>query len=491
MPNGEPWLRAAFAAWRLGAAVIPLPLPVAFAGAEAYLKHLRRIADIAELDAVLVDSLLPGVLTKAVERGLPGHTFINVDEPLASHRLPAIVRQPGDEAVIQFTSGSTSAPKGVVLSHRNVLAGLEAIVAAIGLTPADEGGLWIPLFHDMGLFSTLAGLSAGIPMHLWQPVDFIKRPMRWLKSFADLRLTALTAPNFFYELLVKAAAEGTPTDLDLSAWRFAGNGAEPIHASTMAEFSSVFGQFGFRSEAMTPMYGMAEATLMVTGTRGRPARTTLVDRDQLVAGQRAGEAAGPGPAVREVVSCGRPVSNISVRVSSTCGSDMSADRVVGEVQLRGAAVTSGYLGLGTAEQPFTTDGWLRTGDLGFLDDGELYVVGRAKDMIVVRGRNYYAEDVEDLARSVPGGGLRRCAAFCSGEDGEEHIVVLWEAQRVARAIPEVSAAIKSHLTAQLGLERVEVVAVPSATIPITTSGKVKRAEARNLLASLNGQVTGR
>jgi fatty-acyl-CoA synthase len=487
--NGEPWVRALFATLRLDATVVPLPLPVAFAGPDAYIAHLVRLAEDARLDAVLIS---PGFAPRTVGllgKALPKLPLIDISAPVDEPAPPPLDGRGGDaEAVIQYTSGSTSRPKGVVLSHDNVAAGLDTINAGIGWRDDDVMGLWLPLFHDMGLFSMLSAFVRGSSVCLWTPGEFVRRPLRWLESFASSGATALPAPNFFYDYLVAAAGrDGVPDGLDLSRWRLASNGAEPVQARTIAAFDAVFGRHGVRPELIRPTYGMAEATLMVSfAPTGEPVRTLDIDRDHVSVG--APIRTDQSDRSRNVVSCGPAAPGMRLRVAEDAGE--LPEGVVGEVQIDGPAVTSGYLGRPAEEQPFTSDGWLRTGDLGFLLDGELFIVGRSKDMIVVRGQNYYAEDVEEIVRGTPGVNGRRSTAFAWDTGGDELMVVLWESRLDAEESTVVSEDIRVRLTEQLGLAAVQVVAVPPSTIPFTSSGKVKRAGAAELCRKKNLLAAG-
>ena len=497
--NGEPWVRTALAVWRLGATVVPLPLPVAFAGPDAYAGHIARIVEHGELDAVALDGSLGKHLHARVAADLGATPLVDVAEQPAGPAtgLPAA---PGgnaayayeDTAVIQYTSGSTANPKGVVLSHANVAAGLETIAAAIGWTAQDQLGLWLPLFHDMGLFSLMTALAQGTAVHLWQPSDAIRRPLRWLREFGESGATLCPAPNFFYEHLTAAAErQGVPEGVELSRWRAATNGAELVHERTVERFERVFAPYGLRPGTCRPTYGMAEATLMVTlAPPGAPRRVLHVERDSLGPDSRAVVATSAGPENRPVVSCGRPAGSCLVRIGSENGTPLP-DGVVGEVQIAGPLVTSGYLGLPADEQPFTPDGWLRTGDLAFVSEGELFITGRAKAMISVKGVNHYAEDVETVVRETPGVDGRRCAAFAWHDDTDdsEYLVVLWETARGAtEESGATTEAIRRRLREQLGLAAVEVCPVAPATIPFTSSGKVKRAHARRLWPELSHLV---
>ncbi|GAA2515842.1 AMP-binding protein [Streptomyces longisporus] len=481
MANGEPWVRGLLATLRLDAAAVPLALPVAFGGADAYAAHVRRIADDASLDAMLVDGSLGGRIVSRVAGAVPDVPFIDIAEPPAGcGELPAPQGGGRAPAVIQYTSGSTSAPKGVVVSHDNVSAGLDAIEAGTRWTPEDRLGEWLPLFHDMGLFTLLAALRRGSTITLWQPGDFVRRPLQWLAEFAASRSTIMPAPNFFYDYLVAAASKGIPDGLDLSAWRYGGNGSEPVRRSSLEAFQRTFAPHGLRPQVVQPNYGLAEATLIVsTGVPGSAYRSLEVERSSLSIGDQVKEAAAPGPTTRTVVSCGIPVQGLRLRIGDAEGTPLD-EGVVGEVQIGGGPVTSGYLGLPAEQQPFTPDGLLRTGDIGFLRDGELYVMGRLKAMAVVRGQNYYAEDVEEVVKSTPGVDRRHCAAFAWDEDGEERMVVIWETKLDADTAAAVGEAIRTRLAEHLGLTAVETLAVSPQTLPFTSSGKVKRSGAADL-----------
>ncbi|MFI0939829.1 AMP-binding protein [Streptomyces sp. NPDC021020] len=495
MANGEPWVRGLLALLRLDAAAVPLALPVAFGGADAYAAHVRRIAQDADLDAVLVDGSVGQRILSRVTAALPaGVAVVDIAEPpAAAAPLPPHGAGGALPAVIQYTSGSTSAPKGVLVSHDNAAAGLEIIAAGTGWGDDDVLGMWLPLFHDMGLFSLLTALRQGSPVHLWQPGDFVRRPMAWLSAFAAAGATVIPAPNFFYDYLVAAAAKGIPDDLDLSRWRYGGNGSEPVRLDSLTAFHDTFRGHGLRPGVVQPNYGLAEATLMVsTGAPGSAHRSVRVDRSAAGIGDTVRTAGpGDGPEARTVVSCGRPVGSVRVRIATEEGAALPPG-TVGEIQLSGAPVTSGYLGLPAGRQPFTGDGWLRTGDIGFLAGGEVHVMGRLKAMAVVRGQNYYAEDVEDVVKSTPGVGRRQCAAFAWDSDGEERMVVIWETGLDRAAAEAVGDAIRTRLAEQLGLGAVDVVHVPTSTLPFTSSGKVKRSGAADLYrtrAATRGDTT--
>lgn len=483
MANGAPWLRGLFATFRLGATAVPLALPVLSTGLDNYLRQLNRVSTAARLSAILVDDSVHRFARK-IQHELPNVPLVDITEvpggPVPRH-LPS---EPDEQdlAIIQYTSGSTSAPKGVALTSANVEAGKQALLYATGWTEDDTVGVWLPLFHDMGLISVLSSIAAGSSVCLWRPSHFVRDPTRWLVSFAESPATGSPAPNFAYDYLVKAAQSGLPDGLDLSRWRIACNGAEPVQQRTIEAFDRTFRPYGWQPEAMTPCYGLAEATLMVTsaGLGARPRHLT-VDRFSLCAGSAVRRLSHGATEARQVVSVGPATAGMEVRIALDEG--VADPGVVGEVQVLGPAVMSGYLDLPTDAQPFTADGWLRTGDLGFLVAGELFIVGRIKDIIVVRGQNYYAEDIEELARRSAGAGALRSAAILVNTDDTESVLVLIETARQHDDAVRLVRRIERDIAGQLALDAVSVLPVAPHSIPVTTSGKVQRQAARRRYTS--------
>ncbi|MFV0129836.1 AMP-binding protein [Streptomyces sp. HMX112] len=493
MANGEPWVRGLLATARLGGAAVPVALPVAFPGFDSYLDHVRRIAEDARLDAVLVDATTERV-TPRLAAGLPGLPFVDITG-VPAEAVPRDLGGPGgdeDLAVIQYTSGSTSSPKGVALTNANVAAGLASLADGVDWRAEDDVmGQWVPLFHDMGLFLMLSAFARGSSVCLWRPSDFIRDTRSWLAGFAASPATAMPAPNFAFDYLVDAVADGVPEGLDLSRWRVAYNAAEPVHQRTIDRFEATFAPYGFRPETMLPAYGLAEATLVATyaDLRTRPT-TRTVDRYALGLGASVRQVPPQAPEARPVVCVGRAVPGLEVRVGD--GDREVPDGTVGELQIHGPAVMRGYLNLPDSEQPFTADRWLRTGDLAFALDGEFHIVGRMKDMIVIRGQNYYPEDVEEIVRQIPGVDRRHCAALGvtddSGVGGGERIAVLFETALGAPEAAELTADVRREIVSRLGFENVDVMSVAPRSIPFTSSGKVKRRQARELY--IQGRISG-
>ena len=479
--NGAEWLRVLFGLMYAGAVPVPLALPSALDGADRYVAHLSAIAADSGMTHVVAGTELRRLGRRLATSGL---SLLDPDELASDHTRLCVPADPDAVALIQYTSGSTSAPKGVTLTHRNIAAGVHAITQASKATVGDTLGCWLPLFHDMGLFSVLSGLAACGEVVLWRPGGFVRDPVGWLTEFASLGGTLCPAPNFCYDYLLTVAERFAGTGLDLSRWRLAYNGAEPVQARTVEEFAQTFAPYGFRSETMFPVYGMAEATLAVTFPEaGRAPRIAWVDRAALTDERRA-SAAEPGSAqARALVGLGRPVPGIRVRVAGEDGS-VAPDRTVGEIQLTGTAVTAGYYRRPPGDY-FTADGWLRTGDTGFLDDGELFVVGRIKDVIIIRGTNYYAEDAEAIVRHLPDVHRHRCAAVAGNEETLAVVVETRLADPKGRA--ELTKLVKSELLAGLGVSNVDIRLVGPYQLPQTSSGKIKR---RLVQATLAGQQPG-
>ena len=387
-----------------------------------------------------------------------------------------------DVAFVQFTSGSTSAPRGVMLSHRNLSANIDAINGPAGLntSPHDSAVSWLPLYHDMGLVGmTLGPLYAGRPGVLLPPQTFAKRPAEWLKAISRYRATVSFAPNFAYDLAVRRVKDRDLESIDLSCWRIAGCGSEPISAATLAAFVERFAGVGFRAESMFPCYGLAEHVLAATlPSRDRPLHLEHVAIDQLVTGRQAVIAEAGQPSLT-LVGCGQALPGHELRIVDDAGRAVG-EREVGEIALSGPSVMLGYYGDDEATRQNIRDGWLYTGDLGFTTDGELFLCGRLKDIIIVNGRKYHPQDLESAAAEVLGVRRGGVVAFGTVVPGaSERIVMVVERSSAAAAAAEgVVDAIRRRLGDLFGLYVDDVVLVPNGTIGRTTSGKVRRAATR-------------
>ncbi|SDZ19851.1 Acyl-CoA synthetase (AMP-forming)/AMP-acid ligase II [Micromonospora pattaloongensis] len=477
--NGLVFLRALLGILHAGAVAVPLAIPSAMGGVHGYVDHLRRVLTDSAMRHLVVSSACLRVL-RARTAELPAVRLIDGDAlPTTGSELAEPVST-DSLAVIQYTSGSTLRPRGVMLSHRNVVAGLDAIVDGCALTRTDVAGLWIPLFHDMGLFSTLAALVQGMRVVLWRPSTFVRRPAAWLEQFVDHGCTVTTAPNFFYDQLMDDA-DRIPKDLDLSTWRLGLNGAEPVQATTVDRFRGAFADRGLRPDIMVPVYGMAEATLAVTfARRGTRPSVLWLDRTRTHESGLVVPAEPGAPGARPLVAVGQAVRGVRIRIA---GADGAEDRL-GEIEIAGTPVTAGYF-REPAGDLFTYDGWLRTGDEGFVHGGELYVAGRTKNIVVIRGHNYYAEDAEAIVRDLPGVYRRRCAAVGQDDErGERLVMVVETGIESSDERRSLTNRIRSEISAGLGLLDVAVQLIPPQSLPRTSSGKVQRAKVRASVPSV-------
>jgi len=415
-----------------------------------------------------------------------------------SWRTPELRAQ--DLAFLQYTSGSTRQPKGVMVTHQNLMHNLEMIRRGFQLEPANgERGhaesmvgtsvFWLPPYHDMGLIGGILGpLYIGACSMLMSPAAFLQRPECWLKAISDSGANVSGAPNFAYDLCVRRISDQCCRDLqlDLSCWKIAFCGAEPIHPETLRQFSKTFAPYGFHEDAFYPCYGLAEATLLAAGGRG-PARPKYlrVQRSKLQNEAVAATNGHGGVDSYELVGCGRSLPGQELAVVDPATRTVCQDGHVGEIWIRGANVASGYCNCpresaktfharlsNTQEGPF-----LRTGDLGFLHDHTLYVTGRRKDLLIIRGRNHYPHDIElTVQRSHPGLLPSAGAAFSVEWQSEESLVVVQEIDRAFRKanLGEVIRRIRRKITEVHSVEPRAIVLIRQASLPRTTSGKVQR-----------------
>ena len=400
----------------------------------------------------------------------------------------------GDPALVQYTSGSTGEPKGVLLTHDNLLANIGAIAAGLALAPSDVGVSWLPLYHDMGLIgSWLMCLHSGLPLTLLPPTAFLARPERWLWAIHQRAATLSAAPNFAYELCARRVADEALDGLDLSSWRVALNGAEPVSSATLERFARRFAPCGFRREAMMPVYGLAECSVAVAFPPvGRAPRIDRIRRAAFQGDARA-EPALPGDATAlEFVSAGRALPAHEIRVVDDGGADV-AERIVGRLVFRGPSMTSGYYRKPEATAAITLPGgWLDSGDLAYLADGELHVCGRRKDLVIKGGRNLVPQEIEEAAAAVEG--IRRGCVAAFGVPsvvlGTETLVVVAETRAGdADARQRIASAVTQRVAEAVDVPPDEVVLVAPGAVPKTSSGKVRRAATKELY--LSGSLGGR
>jgi fatty-acyl-CoA synthase len=418
--------------------------------------------------------------------------------PPAPGALPAFlsgsrVRKGSDIALLQYTSGSTGDPKGVVLTHANLLANMRAIAEAVQISPDDVGASWLPLYHDMGLIGAwLTLMLHGLPLAVMSPLAFLTRPERWLQAVSKYRATLGAAPNFAYELCVRKIPDEAMKGVDLSSWRAAMNGAEPVNPETLERFANRFAKYGFRREAMLPVYGLAEASLGVTFPP--PFRGPKVDRVEREAFTTEGRAI---PAQHEdrtaigFVSSGMALPRHEVMIVDQAGRE-AEERTEGFLWLRGASATSGYYENEEATAKLFSGGppcgageypWVNSGDRAYQADGEIYITGRVKDIIIKGGRNLYPHEVEELASRAEG--IRKGCVVAFGlrgeETGTEKLVIVAETREEDRGKrAAIAAAINDQVARGLGLPPDRVELIRSGSIPKTSSGKLRREETKRL-----------
>ncbi len=389
-------------------------------------------------------------------------------------------------ALLQFTSGSTGDPKGVMLNHRHLLANSALIQRAMACSRSEVSVMWLPPYHDMGLIGALLqAFYTRFPVYLMNPAAFVQRPLRWLELISSLRGTASVAPNFAYDLCVRRVRPEHLARLDLSSWTLAGNGAEPLRAGTMRRFAETFGPCGFDERAFFPCYGMAETTLYVAGAgRGQGFRSVLADRVALERHEwRPAGATSSGGRV-ELVSSGRVAPEFEVMIVDAERHRACMPGRVGEIWIRGDSVAAGYWERAEATAEVfqarlqgDTRPWLRSGDLGFLHEGELFITGRMKDLIIIGGRNHHPHDVEATVLAVATSQrLHQAAAFgIDGDEGEQLVVAVELQGKCADGpLEPAERAIREAVSRQHQLQVGHVVFVARNTLPLTSSGKLRR-----------------
>jgi acyl-CoA synthetase (AMP-forming)/AMP-acid ligase II len=510
-PPGLPFVTAFLGCLRSGAVAVPV-YPPHLVRPDASLGRLLTVAADCRPAAAIVSS---AQLTK-LEAMAPRHEPLRGLRWLSCESLEAGASEPpasgdrwpppGGLAFLQYTSGSTSTPRGVRVTHANITHNARHITAALGLQPRQALVSWLPPYHDMGLVGyLLQPLFIGAETTLMSPASFLQRPLRWLEAISRYRGSVSHAPNFAYELVLRRVRPDHLIRLDLSCWSIAGNGAEPVRLETMERFAATFEACGFRRDAFQPCYGLAECTLLASTARGIAAMTvdaTRLERHEVAPCDRFAAAA------RAVVSVGRPAGELTARiVDPESMTPAGADRV-GEIWLAGPAVADGYFNR-PDESRATFNGragsdprpYLRTGDLGFVRDGALYVTGRLKDLIILDGRNHYPQDIEETVReslpSTPPGGA---IAFSIDRDGCERLVVAVETRHAGRpaggeddeTADGLLRRVRRAIAERHDIQLYALVQVPAGRLPRTGSGKPQRraCRARYLQGALEGEEVG-
>jgi acyl-CoA synthetase (AMP-forming)/AMP-acid ligase II len=481
---GLDYVAAFFGCLYAGAIAVPVYPP-------QYIKSFDRIRSIIEdarpraalTSSAILQKLGAHVSATGAAAGTALEWIVTEDLGAADgHGQPAR-RQPGSIAFLQYTSGSTAEPKGVRLSHGNLLDNLQAIQRNFHSHPRSVGCIWLPPYHDMGLIGgILQPLYAGFPVYLMSPIAFVLRPIRWLEAITRFGGTISGGPNFAYDLCVARIKPEEMAHLDLRSWEVAFCGAEPVRAATLAAFRAKFEPVGLSPHALHPCYGLAEATLMVTaGGYAAPVVTREVDAESLAQNVARPATQRPG---RVLVGCGQAIDGTEVKVVDPRTFAPCAEGEIGEIWVAGPGVAPGYWAapepsaesfggrLASGEGPY-----LRTGDLGFLEHGELFITGRVKDVIIVKGRNYYPQDIEhSVSRSYPGLRADGAVAFSVDQGDEDLLVVMQEVEQklMPSDLGQVIPVIAKAVLAACEIAPHDIVLVPKGSVARTSSGKLQR-----------------
>jgi acyl carrier protein len=483
LPTSVEYLYCFYGVLLAGGVPVPLYPPARLATIE---DHMTRHVGILKSCGAAIMVTIPEAkalawLLRAQVESLRA-VLVPADFPQEKASFAPVRGRGGHIGFLQYTSGSTGNPKGVVLTHANLLANVHAMGQAVRVTPEDVFVSWLPLYHDMGLIGgCFATMYLGFPVVLMSPLAFLSRPSSWMRAIHRHRGTISGGPNFSYELCLRRIADEEMEGLDLSSWRFAFNGAEPVSPETIVNFENRFSKFGFRKNVVSPVYGLAECSVGLAFTPpGEPWRVDLLDREHFSSTGEALEAPADDPSPLKIVGCGRPIPNHDVRVVDAAGFELP-DRSEGQLQFRGPSATTGYYRNPEATRALFAGDWINTGDRAYLSEGMLYITGREKDIIIRSGRNISPYELEEAVGDLPG--IRRgCVAVFGSMDrasGTERVVVLAETrEKDALDLPALKNKINSLAVSLIGAPADDIVLAPPHTVPKTSSGKIRRVAAR-------------
>lgn len=492
---------------------VPLPLPTSFGGRESYVQQLALQLKSCSASVIITPESMEELVEDAIQgldltfAGTPA-AFLNVAKVVGELRLP----QPEDLAYLQYSSGSTRFPHGISVTHKSLMANCHGnSFHGVNVRDDDRVVSWLPFYHDMGLVGTfLTALASQVSLDYLATEDFARRPMTWLKLISRNKATITYSPTFGYDICARRVGPEALAELDLSHWRIAGIGGDMIRPEVMRDFADTFGPAGFAPTAFMPSYGLAECTLAVSFMPvGRGVETDLVDETKLSGQEYAdtpsagnggngklngtinGHAVNAhavngngGTRYREIVNCGKPLPEYEIEIRDPNGAALN-DHAIGRLFIRGTSVMHGYFNDPEATaQALCEDGWLDTGDMGYLLDECLFIVGRVKDLIIVNGKNHWPQDIEWAAEQLPGVRNGDIAAIAvPGENQEETAAVLVQCRlRDVEERRSFSADLKAQILEATGVNcRIEL--IPPRTLPRTSSGKLSRAKARSQFLS--------
>jgi fatty-acyl-CoA synthase len=477
LPNSVGFMRAFFGICAAGAVAVPLPPPFRFAALDIHVRRISLALRQSGVRFILADRAMANILPPIFAQVDDRISVLCIDEVKGGD--PVFVDGDDDDAVlIQYTSGTSGSPKGVVLTHTNLLSNIDAIRGRLQPATGEVGCGWLPLFHDMGLIGqALVPIMCTGDNYLLRPEEFLRRPLRWLEAMSTYGASISSAPSSAYAHCVRHISDNEAAALDLSRWRVALNGSESIDGRVMREFAMKFSSAGFRLQAFLPVYGLAEAALAVTfPPLNREPRTIWARRGALGDG-----IIDPAPVTnetaRELVSVGTQVAGVNYKLVGEDETRPVADNHVGEIMIRGASVSKTYEhGSDLGEPLAASDGWMPTGDLGVEVDGELYIVGRKKEVIIVFGQNYYASDIESVVSAVPGVPSRGVlAAGIPIDSGEGGLLLFIETDDASKCLEsDIAESVCHAVSSRLGLSPERIVFLPKGRIDRTSSGKLRR-----------------
>ena len=485
LPTGSAFLETFFGILLTGGIPVPLYPPSRWTEIEAHVRGRAGILQNADARVLVTvpEAMFVARLVRAELPHIGGVVSVDDLRDGAQAKFPGYAAS-DDPALLQYTSGSTGQPKGVVLSHQNLLSNIRAMGRAASIGSQDRFVSWLPLYHDMGLIGAWLGcLYYAVPLVLMAPTTFLARPSRWLTAIHRFRATLSAAPNFAYEIAAAKIPDAELADVDLASWRIAFNGAEPVRAATLERFAARFERHGFDRRALTPVYGLAESAVGLSfPPLGRGPLVERIDTRRLAQECMALPARDATVATQDVVSCGVPLPEHEIRIVDDAGREAPA-RHEGRIEFRGPSATKGYYGNPEATRRLFHDGWLDTGDVGYIAGGELFVTSRSKDLIKRGGHNIHPYDLEGAVGEIPG--IRKgCVAVFGTLDhatGSERVIVVAETND---ADPMSHSLLRRRIMAlapiHLNGPADEVLLVPPRTVLKTSSGKIRRSACREL-----------
>ncbi len=469
---------------------IPIPAAPPALGLRDLNYYMSRINSILDNSEAKFITAFESDIVTFQQKLMPdkqGYKFISVDniDFIKDVNIDYYEPKLDDICFIQYTSGSTNEPKGVPLTHKNILANIEGIGKAINVTTNESGLSWLPLYHDMGLIGGML-----LPMHymfnklvLMSPM-LLAKPLYWLKYITEYKSTISPGNNFAYKICVNKISEEDIRNLDLSSWRVAFNGSEPIDPIIINNFCDKFKSVGFKKSTMLPCYGLAEATLGVTfPAQGQEPFVLEFDNDNLFLGAKVqlfNKENNENKISRRLLSLGKPMDCLEVKIFNTDNEELPEGNI-GRICIKGSCVMSGYYNKDSSEH-FLHDGWLKTGDIGFIHDGNLYFTGREKELVIIRGKNYSAVDIENVIKNAEGEDVF-CVAFSyfDAEKGNESLGIVFETDlKDDMSIEMLKSNIQKALLNTMQIRAEKIISVPAKSIPKTFNGKVRRLECVNL-----------